>query len=278
MTTDNRLPDISSRPLTVFNVTPEEQKAAWNILISGLTPKSELRTRPGRGGKDQTYVNVYFMTRVANLVTGWRWTSKVLEESARPNWDNPKEVGAHVQVTIWDNQGNEYSHDSWGQKDVSRYETVAYKRISNKLVTPEGEFTTDPKKAARIHEMGEIISIFDDRKAAISDGIKKALSYFGIADDIYGGKEIELYLPAEPIPDISDKSAVEPADVSTGSFTPPPVEIPSSPQQHFIDFITEHKLSFSRVLSTLGIRSFDDIKDYPEAERQIAHAYSLLEK
>jgi hypothetical protein len=173
--------------LTIFDVGQTEREEAIKSLLTGKTPDNQIRYREGRGNSQQRYVNTYYSTRQANLLTGWRWSSKCLEEKARPDWNNPIEIGAHIEVTIWDAKGNEYSHDAWGQKDVVRYEKTKYKMSKGKPVLDE------KKQPIIVYKRGDIISLFDDMKAAYSDGIKKCLSYFGIADDVYGPKELELY-------------------------------------------------------------------------------------
>lgn len=263
-----KLPQSTEK--SVLNLSPREQTKAINIILHGKTPESEVKIRKGRGGTELRYVDTYYMTHMANLVFSWRWSSEVLEESAYPDWANPKEVGARIRVTVWDKEGNKYFHDAWGQKDVARYETVLYKRINDKIVTPTGEPTTDLKKAAKVHDIGDIISIFDDRKAAISDGIKKCLSYFGIADDVYRGKEVELYL--------SDLPEQQQLDEESKSSSNLQFTTSESPQQHFISFIAKYKLSFSKVFNTLGVIGINDITDYLEAERRIVKAYSLPEQ
>lgn len=159
--------------LTIFDaVTDKQRKEAIINLIIGHTPSEAIKQRPARGGMKVNYVNTYYMTRQISLITGYKWKSECLEERILDD-----EIGAKMKVTIWDSDGKEYSHESWGQKDIAKYKE-AYDRQGT-LLNPE--------------KVGKPISIFDDLKAAYSDGIKKCLSYFGIANDIYGGKDLEHY-------------------------------------------------------------------------------------
>lgn len=162
----------SEKALTVFEAGDKERAEAIKNLLRGKTPINEVKKRPGRGGEQWNYVNTYYMTRQIALITGFRWSTEYLEERARPDWNRPVEVGVRVNVYIWDKDGNRYCQASWGSKDVVKY---AY---------------DDPKGN---YKKGDIISLFDDLKAAESDAIKKALSYFGIASDIYGHKELEFF-------------------------------------------------------------------------------------
>lgn len=192
--------NTSGAPLTIFTaINQPEVQEAIRSLISGRTPKHAILQRQGPGGKMIDYINTYYSTHQIGLITGFRWSSECLEEKGFPDIDrlittfeaqewpadikekvidiikraflvNPREVGAHMKVTIYDAEGNPYSHQSWGQKDVGRYSS-----------------------SGKGHVMGQIISIFDDFKAATSDGIKKCLSYFGIGADVYGAKDLEFY-------------------------------------------------------------------------------------
>ena len=164
--------------LTIFDAIGEQERAeAIKAFLSGRTPQSEIQERDGRGGTRIKYVKTYYMTRQITLLTGSRWSHENTEERARPNWDDPIEVGVKVRITVWDSNSTAYSHTAWGQKDVARFKAKYGK--DNKVLNPD--------------QANKLISIFDDLKAAESDGIKKALSYFGIANDVYGGKEFEFF-------------------------------------------------------------------------------------
>ena len=187
--------------LTIFN-SPElvkHQQEAIQNFISGTTPKKEIKQRPGRGGgKDIDYVTIAYMTRQASLLTGGRWSHKVISKRSLPDFqgaierikaskveqwskddvidmikrmirDIPKEVICEVEVTLYDNNGIPYTHTATGSKKVVYYSGGA--------------------------EAGQPISLGDDEKAAESDAIKKALAYWGIANDVYGSenKEMEAY-------------------------------------------------------------------------------------
>ena len=192
----------------------EPQIEAIITLITGKTPVADIRWREARGGGQVRYVNTYYMTRMMNLLTRFRWKAECLEEKTRTP-ERPVEVMAKMKVTYWDDKGREYSQTSWGSKDISRS-----RRDSS------------------------MISFGDDLKAAYSDGIKKCLSYFGIADDIYGSKEGEVY---------------EPDDDGTGNKGN---DEASTDEQRLKALVSKHKLPWSKAFKLLGIKSLTEITDY----------------
>jgi hypothetical protein len=204
--------------ITLFEATNDKFQQAFENLVNGRTPISEVKQRPGRGGGQQNYVNTYYMTDQIGLLTGFRWSSKCLEERALPNWEHPREIGAHMLVTIWDKNGKEYSHDSWGQKDVA---------YNSKTKEP--------------------LSIFDDLKAAYSDGIKKCLSYFGIARDIYGGKELEFF---------ADDNNNDSSNANQG-------------MDEFDRYITKIGWNYDKVFKILNITSLDKVQNWKLAYETI---------
>ena len=213
--------------ITLFEAVGEQERSkAIQSLMDGKTPISEVKKRPMRGGGEANYVNTYYMTRQLSLITGFRWASEYLEDKARPDWDRPIEVGVKVKVTIWDKNGTAYSHTCWGGKDVVRY-------------------TKDDSRGN--YKAGDIISLFDDLKAAESDAIKKCISYFGVANDIYGGKELEYF---------ASDSGDEPS-------------IGSDAQRAFGTFLSAHNILVSKACEIMGVAKLSEIKDYREAYEKI---------
>lgn len=212
----------SNNQLTIFEVNNNQFEVALQSFISGKTPSNVVKQKPGKGGGTENYVNIYWMTEQIGLLTAFRWASECLEEKALPNWDKPREIGARMKVTIWDKNNQTYSHTSWGQKEV------AYYKADHK----------DKNKA------GQPLSIFDDLKAAYSDGIKKCLSYFGIARDIYGGKELDFFSN-------DDSSNIDPNS--------------NKDSEEFDRYITSKKLSYDKVFEILNIESLKEITDYKQA-------------
>jgi hypothetical protein len=207
--------------LTIFDGVErkEVQKAILN-LINGKTPISEVRKLPTEAG-GYNYVNGYYMTRQLSLITGFRWSSECLEEVWYPSKEKPDELGAKMKVTIWDKDGNQYSHISWGAAKVK------------------------PK-----------ISIFDEWKSAYTDGIKKCLSYFGIANDVYGGRDLD-YFGEEP-----QLGEEQTADMS------------SSPDmaKAFIKFINDKHILPSKAAEMLGVKALSEITDWRDAYNKVKTA------
>ena len=208
-----------------------EVKNALENLIRGHTPIDEIKTRTVRGGKKARYVSTYFMTRQVSLLTGLRWSSECLEEKYIPNEQNPREIGAKMRVTIYDNDGNKFHQESWGQSDVKKY--------VKDMVSERGTL---------IAKAGEPMSVIDDIKAAYSDGIKKCLSYFGIANDVYGGKDPDYF-------------GVETQDAVNGeqlSLNMPQDQAKSL----FSQMLSDKKILVSRACELLQINSLTEIDDY----------------
>ena len=221
--------DEESKTLTIFDLANKdyerERQKAISAFIRGKTPITEVKERPARGGATVKYVQTYYMTRQIALLTGFRWSTTYLEDRARPNWEKPIEVGVRIEVTIWDSNSNKYTQHAWGQKDVARY----------KYDDQKGNY-----------KAGDIISIFDDLKAAESDAIKKALSYFGIANDIYGGKELEFFATEED----------EESSIDVGG---------TEASRAFGKFLSEKHIPVSKALQILSVKSLADITDYKQA-------------
>ena len=224
----------ADKEVTIFDAIPiKERQEAIQNLIKGRTPLKDIKQRDGRGNTTLNYVNTYFMTRQISLLTGWRWTSGCIEERFYPE-DKPREVGAKMKVTIWDAQGKEYSHTSWGQKDISKW---------------------SKDNIAKGQKAGDPIAIFDDLKAAYSDGIKKCLSYFGIASDIYGGKELEFFA------DDSEDSEGSPG--ATVGFAG------DEAKTAFSKYVEKTGKLWSDVFKVLEVKNLSEIDDYKIAYKLV---------
>lgn len=211
--------DIDNKQVTIFEALDKGEVArAVTNLINGKTPISEIRQRPVVDGMNVNYVNTYYMTRQISLITGFRWESECLEEKVHAANGEPKELGAKMKVTIYDRDGNKYSHISWGSVDIKKK-----------------------------------IGYFDQWKAAYSDGIKKCLSYFGIANDVYGGRDLD-YFGDEPS---VDDMGIVPAGSSS--------RIIHEQELAFNRYIKDKAIRPSVVCSILSIESTEQITDYKDA-------------
>jgi hypothetical protein len=200
----------SKQIITMFNVAlNNERTQALASFFQGATPRSEIRKREGRGGGQVDYVNGYWMFRQATLLTNSRWWHEKTGVKFRPNEENPVEITVYVNVTFEDYEtGKTYTHPGTGSKDVARYKKDTYKKdwINGKAVfidlgidNTDTTWKQENRKQKHLfeieHHKGEIISLGDDEKAAETDAVKKALSFFGIANDVYGHKEKKFIDP-----------------------------------------------------------------------------------
>ena len=218
--------------LTIFgdNSATKDIQSAIKSLITGRTPANEVRKRDIPGGGQSNYVNTYYMTRQAALLTGWRWSSECLREKFVPDEINPKEIGALMKVTLFDQDGFAFSHISWGSATVKRY-----------------------KDAGKDHAAGDPLSIFNDLKSAYSDGIKKCLSYVGIANDVYGGK------------DMSESFFNDDETESNGIVKFDNVEA----RTVFDRYIKANKVRYDIVFRLLNVQSLNEISDWQAAYNKV---------
>jgi len=144
-------------------------KAQLSILLR-KTPPEQILHRPGRGGKEFTYVRIGYVVDTLNQAFGHgNWGSEI-------TWKEilTEQVLVQVRLSIKTKDGTIVPHDAFGGADIKRY--------------------TEGKNA------GKMIDLADDLKAAQADAIKKAASFFGIALDVFADYlepvEIETKLPA----------------------------------------------------------------------------------
>jgi hypothetical protein len=241
--------DKSMTIYTYFSAIRNEVKAALDNLILGRTPIGEVRTRIIRGGGKAKFVNVYYMTRMASLLTGFRWSSECLEEKYIPNESTPREVGAKMKVTLHDGEGNSYHMEAWGQSDVKKY--------VKDMVSERGGL---------IAKAGEPMSIIDDMKSAYSDGIKKCLSYFGIANDVYGGKDLDYFGSETPRPG-AETIQGEVVDVTDQYINPASTSV--DVRKFFTEFLAEKHITIGRACEILQVESINEIEDWLAAGKKI---------
>lgn len=129
-----------------------------NILLKA-TPKKYLKTRPGKGGQQWTYVTGGYVNKVLNLAFGWNWDFEILD----------------------------YKFDmAIGQAFVHGRLTV---RINN-----EREITLKKEQFGRVDikflkGTKNPVDLGNDLKAASTDALKKCASLLGVASDIYNKED-----------------------------------------------------------------------------------------
>ena len=187
------MPEPNSNALTIFGADiVEQRREAMTALVTGKTPKKYRRWRDGPWDKDTgkytrvPYITVSHAVRQLGLLTGFRWSHRVLSKTMLPDWwkaveavgaskeENftreqvvkmfercilqvPREISVSIELTIYDGD-TAYSHTATGKAEVK-------------------------------YKDGKPISIGNAEKGAESDAIKKAASYLGLFNDIYGPKE-----------------------------------------------------------------------------------------
>lgn len=197
---------------------------AIDRLTSGKTPMKEIKNRPGRGGTTQKYVDITYMVEQANLITSYNWKQEVIkEEEFRDKNGKILEVGVLVRVTFYNTDGTAVSKEQWGQKDIVYDKTT-----------------------------GNPVAYFDDKKAAISDGTKKCLSYFGIAADVYAGKDLEFYM--------EDEDFV--ANMGNDEW-----------QTVFNKLVKDSGIKWPKVFEVLKVKSLGEVEDFREAYEQLKYYF-----
>ena len=149
---------------------------ARNDLIQTPTPKEFIKTRPGKGGKQFSYVEIgYVLARLNQIFSSAGWEFEVIEQII-----DPKEVVVKGKLTIKDYKtGYQVSKSQYGVKE--RRETG--------------------------------VTLGDTLKAASSDCLKKCASMFGIALDVYWnqldslGTEGKIETPKKPKAELTSEQA-----------------------------------------------------------------------
>lgn len=169
----NELPVITRADLEKYAPNLNLTDAQIKLLLSA-TPKRFIKTRKGRGGKNWDYVNVYYVTKVLNLLYGFNWSFEVKDQAYDLDIGQAYVLG---RLTVP------------GLKNPIFKEQ--YGRVEIKYFTDQ----TLPDGRRRPLDLG------NDLKAAASDALKKCASLIGIAVDIYAKDdfvEVQYKAPAMP--------------------------------------------------------------------------------
>jgi hypothetical protein len=145
-------PYQQQRELMRQHLTPEQV----DFLLM-RTPKKEIKTREGPGGKVFSYVDHGYVTERLNVVFGFQWSFEVVE------WRTlDEEVIVEGKLTVELPNGKTIVKQQFGGADIKRF--------------------------AGGKKQGMPISVADDLKAAASDALKKCASLLGIGLDLYRGE------------------------------------------------------------------------------------------
>ena len=180
-------PDEKSRKLLI-----KERAIAVNRFIAGKTPIRHIKYREGnhKGVADIPYVTGSYLIRQVGLVTGFKWSHRVLQRRTLPDWwkavtsiqnsskdsytkdevvgiltrciqQVPREIMTDIELTVYDAQDRPFVHTATGVNKV--------KYLQQSPTTP--------------------VSIGNAEKGSETDAIKKALASMGFCPDVYGPKE-----------------------------------------------------------------------------------------
>lgn len=136
-------------------LTPTWISSQQLIKIVQRTPQEHIYERPGKGGKNFTYVTGNYVTKVLNFVFGWNWDFDVLDHGIQGN-----QIWVKGKLTVKSPKGETISKTQFGRADIKMIKLTK-----------------------------EMLDYGNDLKAATTDSLKKCASMLGIASDIYGKME-----------------------------------------------------------------------------------------
>jgi len=145
---------------------PSRQLEAIKRILSQQTPKSEIRYRTGRGGKQLAYTDGPYVIRTLNEAFGWDWDFVADGEEMITKNGQPFEIKCRGMLTV---------------------------RMGGRTIT-KTQYGCQP-----IEGGDKAPSIGDCYKGAATDALKKCASLLGIALDLYDSDyKPEKYAEPEP--------------------------------------------------------------------------------
>lgn len=155
--------DKDKNRFTLSKNTPVQEQLILHALQR--TPHRFIRQRPGKGGGTFKYVTGAYMKKTLNYMFGWLWDSEVVRS------ENVIIDGVITEIVV----------DVKCTFRVYDEKTKEYLTITK---TQAGGAEVKYKKGTKIP-----MDFANDRKAAITDGVKKCASELGIASDVYSEDE-----------------------------------------------------------------------------------------
>lgn len=164
-------------------IRQEKKEKALRNLITQKTDVSDFRnnrlpTRPIRGGKRSRYIPSWWFIRQANALFDYLWSFEAISEE---RLDDRVRVKGQVIIHFPGKTVKEYDPDSGKLIREVSYETSS--------ITKSQFGGAEVKRYTKGEHKGNEISISDDYKSAATDSMKKCLSLFGLAQDVYGPRE-----------------------------------------------------------------------------------------
>jgi len=194
--------------LTIYDAIDRTKvQEAITNLLNGKTPLDCIKERDGRGGTRLRYVETYYIIDQLNKLFAFKWNFEVISEVA-----DASEIIVKGKLTAFTKDYFPIIKEQFGQVD----------RLKG-------------------------VPLGDQKKAAASDCLKKCASLFGIALDVYWGKEIEYFSPENEDADFSSSQAAI----------------------QFGKHLSKHHIPVSKALQILGIGSLKEITDYKVAYDKI---------
>lgn len=153
--------EVAPEPLReeLREVREEKFEEALRSLVTGTTPRDVVFQRPARGGVQVDYVPGWWFIEQLNSLFGYCWDLEVLNHNIE--W-KIKQIWVLVRLTVHGPDGATVSKTSFGSSDIKFYR----------------------------EKPDQPLDIADDLKAAVTDGMKKAATMFGLASDVYGRREV----------------------------------------------------------------------------------------
>jgi hypothetical protein len=158
------------------------------LRILQRTPKEYIRQRKGKGGKDFKYVTGNYVKKSLNYIFSWMWDSEVIYSENIVIDGKIVQIIVDVKLTI----------KTWNEK-TGQVETLITKTQTGRADVKY--LKNDPKTP---------VDFGNDRKAAITDGIKKCASELGLASDVYAENEYKEIKNDPPVKNVTPEKEEKP--------------------------------------------------------------------
>jgi len=148
------------------------------LLYFQNTQKEFIKKRKGRGGREYSYVEGWYIKQVLNLATKFQWSSFI---------DNTLRDGdfiivwGRVEITI---AGQKYTQSDFGRNEIKYLSCDKIKSIKDACAKGD-------KAICKKHTCEQPVDIGDAYKSARTDMIKRCANSWGIAMDVYSGRDTE---------------------------------------------------------------------------------------
>jgi len=148
------------------------------LLYFQQTQKEFVKKRKGRGGREYNYIEGWYVKQVLNFATKFQWSS-FIDGSLRDG--DFIIVWGRVEITIEDQK---YTQSAYGRNEI-KYLTC------DKIKSVKDACAKGDKSICKLHRCEQPVDIGDAYKSAHTDMIKKAANNWGIAMDVYSGRDTE---------------------------------------------------------------------------------------